>query len=220
MIVNTDWLEEEFRHFNTGYFDGGLPLPLMGISRSRTRLGYFMCKRAGRWGRTKLYDFTIKLTTYYDMTERQAQNVLLHEMIHYSIAYTGLKDTAPHGVVFRGLAARLNKEGWNIQAMTTTKGWKLSAVAEKRVQRKRNAVYLILALEMTNDKRYLSVVNPKFANVLDRQVRKVKEVKNFGWYSSMDSFFDTFPEVRSLRARYVSQDKFEEKLGEMSQVFL
>jgi len=36
-------------------------------------------------------------------------------MIHYSIAYTGLKDTAPHGVVFRGMADAMNKKyGWDI----------------------------------------------------------------------------------------------------------
>lgn len=221
MIVSVSWLESQFQQFNTAYFGGGLPLPILGLCRSRTRLGYFSCKRARRLLGTKLYDFTIKLTTYYDMTERQAQNVLLHEMIHYSIAYTGLKDTAPHGIVFKGMAEKLNRKyGWEIKAMTTTKGWKLSSKAEQKVRRKRSSSYLVLALEMEDGKHYLSVVNPKFSTIIDRQIRGVRQIQNYGWYSSRDTYFDSFPQVRSLRGRSVTVDLFEEKLGEMQQVFL
>jgi hypothetical protein len=155
------------------------------------------------------------------MTERQAQNVLLHEMIHYSIAYTGLKDTAPHGIVFKGMAEKLNRKyGWEIKAMTTTKGWKLSSKAEQKVRRKRSSSYLVLALEMEDGKHYLSVVNPKFSTIIDRQIRGVRQIQNYGWYSSRDAYFDSFPQVRSLRGRSVTVDLFEEKLGEMQQVFL
>ena len=48
MIVSVSWLESQFQQFNTAYFGGGLPLPILGLCRSRTRLGYFSCKRARR----------------------------------------------------------------------------------------------------------------------------------------------------------------------------
>src|SRR3712207_7148569 len=93
------------------------------------------------------------MTTYYDMTERQAQNVLLHEMIHYSIAYTGLRDTAPHGIIFRGMADKLNRDhGWEIRVMTTTRGWKKAVSATARTPEKPSR-YLVLALEMANGDR-------------------------------------------------------------------
>ena len=45
----------------------------------------------------------------------QAKSVLLHEMIHYIIGYTGLKDTSAHGVVFKGLMDKLNSQyGWDM----------------------------------------------------------------------------------------------------------
>ncbi|MBO1362905.1 SprT-like domain-containing protein [Prevotella sp. A2931] len=220
MIVTTAWMETWFHKFNDDYFGSGLPLPILKTSTARTRLGQMSCKRTTRWGRTKYYDFTIKLTTYYDMTERQAQNVLLHEMIHYSIAYTGLKDTAPHGVVFRGIADKLNRQyGWNIKAMTTTKGWKKAESAKTRTNR-RPVTYLILALKMKNNRHFLSVVNPRYAHQIDHQLGRLAEVERYGWYASSDTAFDRMPVVRSLRGKRVTQDEYENKLAAMRQVLI
>lgn len=102
MIVTIEWMEEWFRRFDQEYFGGKLPVPELGLTHAKTRLGQLAYKRASRWGRTKLYDFKLSMSTYYDMTDKQAKSVLLHEMIHYIIGYTGLKDTSAHGVVFKG----------------------------------------------------------------------------------------------------------------------
>ena len=154
------------------------------------------------------------------MTERQAQNVLLHEMIHYSIAYTGLKDTAPHGVVFRGIADKLNRQyGWDIKAMTTTKGWKKAESAKARVNR-RPATYLILALKMKDNRCFLSVVNPRYACQIDLLLSRLTEVEHYGWYASSDSAFDHMPIVRSLRGKRVSREEYENRVAVMQQVFL
>lgn len=125
-------MEEWFRRFDHDYFGGKLPVPELGLTRAKTRLGQLAYKRATRWGRTKLYDFKLSMSTYYDMTDRQAKSVLLHEMIHYIIGFTGLKDTAPHGIVFRGMMDNLNRKyGWDIRVMTSTKGWKVSERVEE-----------------------------------------------------------------------------------------
>ena len=82
MIVTVEWMEKWFRFFDDEYFGGKLPTPELGVTRAKTRLGQMAYKRATRWGRTKLYDFKISMSTYYDMTEKQAKSELLHEMIH------------------------------------------------------------------------------------------------------------------------------------------
>ena len=116
MIVTIEWMEEWFRRFDQEYFGGKLPVPELGLTHAKTRLGQLAYKRASRWGRTKLYDFKLSMSTYYDMTDKQAKSVLLHEMIHYIIGYTGLKDTSAHGVVFKGLMDKLNGQyGWEIE---------------------------------------------------------------------------------------------------------
>lgn len=203
-------MEEWFKRFDQEYFGGKLPLPELGLTRAKTRLGQLAFKRSSRWGRTKLYDFKLSMSTYYDMTDKQAKCVLLHEMIHYIIGYTGLKDTAPHGVVFRGMMDSLNRKyGWDIRVMTSTKGWKVSETVVARKKAAGPQIYLILAVELKDGKHFLSRVSPRFARSLERQLLTAKEVSSHNWYTTQESYFADFPQVRSLRGRRITKVDFE-----------
>lgn len=210
MIVTIDWMEEWFKRFDQEYFGGKLPLPELSLTRSKTRLGQLAFKRASRWGRTKLYDFKLSMSTYYDMTEQQAKSVLLHEMIHYIIGYTGLKDTSPHGVVFRGMMDNLNRKyGWDIRVMTSTKGWKVSERVAEKKKAKGPQTYLMLAIELKDGKFYLSRVNPGFARRIEKQLPMVRELRSHRWYTTQESYFEDYPQVRSLRGRRITKNDFE-----------
>ncbi len=203
-------MEEWFRRFDHDYFGGKLPVPELGLTRAKTRLGQLAYKRATRWGRTKLYDFKLSMSTYYDMTDRQAKSVLLHEMIHYIIGFTGLKDTAPHGIVFRGMMDNLNRKyGWDIRVMTSTKGWKVSGRVEERQKAKGPQTYLMLAIEMQDGKHYLSRVNPSFARRIESKLVLVRELRSHRWYTTHEPYFEDYPQVRSLRGRRISKSDFE-----------
>ena len=210
MIVTVEWMEEWFRRFDHDYFGGKLPVPELGLTRAKTRLGQLAYKRATRWGRTKLYDFKLSMSTYYDMTDRQAKSVLLHEMIHYIIGFTGLKDTAPHGIVFRGMMDNLNRKyGWDIRVMTSTKGWKVSERVEERQKAKGPQTYLMLAIEMQDGKHYLSRVNPSFAHRIESKLVLVRELRSHRWYTTQEPYFEDYPQVRRLRGRRISKSDFE-----------
>lgn len=203
-------MEEWFRRFDHDYFGGKLPVPELGLTRAKTRLGQLAYKRATRWGRTKLYDFKLSMSTYYDMTDRQAKSVLLHEMIHYIIGFTGLKDTAPHGIVFRGMMDNLNRKyGWDIRVMTSTKGWKVSGRVKERQKAKGPQTYLMLAIEMQDGKHYLSRVNPSFARRIESKLVLVRELRSHRWYTTHEPYFEDYPQVRSLRGRRISKSDFE-----------
>lgn len=210
MIVTIDWMEEWFKRFDQEYFGGKLPLPELALTRAKTRLGQLAFKRASRWGRTKLYDFKLSMSTYYDMTEQQAKSVLLHEMIHYIIGYTGLKDTSPHGVVFRGMMDNLNRKyGWDIRVMTSTKGWKVSEQVAEKKKAKGPQTYLMLAIELKDGKFYLSRVNPGFARRIEKQLPMVRELRSHRWYTTQESYFEDYPQVRSLRGHRITKGDFE-----------
>ena len=210
MIVTIDWMEEWFKRFDQEYFGGELPLPELALTRAKTRLGQLAFKRASRWGRTRLYDFKLSMSTYYDMTEQQAKSVLLHEMIHYIIGYTGLKDTSPHGVVFRGMMDNLNRKyGWDIRVMTSTKGWKVSEQVAEKKKAKGPQTYLMLAIELKDGKFYLSRVNPGFARRIEKQLPMVRELRSHRWYTTQESYFEDYPQVRSLRGRRITKGDFE-----------
>lgn len=214
MIVTIEWMEEWFRRFDQEYFGGKLPVPELGLTHAKTRLGQLAYKRASRWGRTKLYDFKLSMSTYYDMTDKQAKSVLLHEMIHYIIGYTGLKDTSAHGVVFKGLMDKLNSQyGWDIRVSTSTKGWKVSETVKSRKEKKGPQIYLMLAIEMNDGRHYLSRVNPSFARRIENQLKTVREVVSHHWYTTMENYFEDYPQVRSLRGRRISKVDFGKLLN-------
>ena len=214
MQIDTLWMKTNFMRFNTQYFDGVLPLPRLRAGRSRTQLGTMSCKRKTSWGRTKLYDFTISLSNYYDQTEHQSQSVLLHEMIHLSIAVSGVKDTSPHGVVFRGLMQRLNRDGWDIQIMTKTRDYTKAYTGSATVI----AQYIVLALEMNDGKRFLSSVNPKFVRDINQQLRTIPQISHYAWFTTSDRWFETMPKVRSLRGRRVTAEVFQTKTQAMKPI--
>ena len=214
MQIDTLWMKTNFMRFNTQYFDGVLPLPRLRTGRSRTQLGTMSCKRKTSWGRTKLYDFTISLSNYYDQTEHQFQSVLLHEMIHLSIAVSGVKDTSPHGVVFRGLMQRLNRDGWDIQIMTKTRDYTKAYTGTATVI----AQYIVLALEMNDGKRFLSSVNPKFVRDINQQLRTIPQISHYAWFTTSDRWFESMPKVRSLRGRRVTAEVFQTKTQAMKPI--
>ena len=216
MQIDTLWMKTNFMRFNTQYFDGVLPLPRLRAGRSRTQLGTMSCKRKTSWGRTKLYDFTISLSNYYDQTEHQFQSVLLHEMIHLSIAVSGVKDTSPHGVVFRGLMQRLNRDGWDIQIMTKTRDYTKAYTGTATVI----AQYIVLALEMNDGKRFLSSVNPKFVRDINQQLRTIPQISHYAWFTTSDRWFETMPKVRSLRGRRVTAEVFQAKTQAMKPIIM
>jgi len=211
MQIDIIWLRSNFRHFNNQYFDGRLPEPRYFIGRSKTQLGSLAYTRGLMWGR-QLFSkgnptnaFTLTLSNFYDQTEYQFRNVLLHEMIHLSIAVSGVKDTSPHGVVFRGMMQRLNSDGWNIQVMTKMEGVKKAYTGSENIIRQ----YLVLAIEMTNGKRFLSSVNPRFARQINTRLKNVREVAAWHWFTTNNQWFEDMPKVRSLRGRPVDDDTYE-----------
>lgn len=203
MTLTIGDLKAWFSQFNRIYFGGELPEPRLALSRARTRLGTMACRRVRHGLKTGLTNFTIRISTYYEQDERGYQTVLLHEMIHYYIAYKRLRDDAPHGHLFRQMMATLNtRHGWNITVSTSVRGAETSEQVPVRQR-------LVLALVMRSGERWFSVVNPRYAKELVRQLQRVPQLESFSWFVSRDDFFRNFPAVRSLRGRKVSLQDFD-----------
>lgn len=197
-----------FDTFNRQYFNGELPLPRLALGSSRTRLGSMSCRRRRTLTGWRFSDFAIRLSTYYDCTEREMQTVLLHEMIHYYIAWKGIRDDAPHGSVFRSIMNRLNtRHGWNISVSASMRGRKTAAPHNDRRPR------LVLALENSRGECFLTVVNPRYAAQLKSRLKNAVDATQRAWFVSTDPFFSDFTTVRSLRARKVKREVFDEKIA-------
>ena len=207
--LTIDYLRQAFEHYNNLIFDGKLPVPKLKWSRAKTRLGQMACKRKRSWGRTTFYDYTISVSNYYKLTTEEIDDVLIHEMIHYSIAYTGLKDTSSHGIVFRGMMDKINRTfGRHITISVRTRN-----LQPRTAQQPKD--YLILALEMKDGKYFLSSVNPSVAGKLAISLTRTREIAHYAWYQSQDEYFHSMPRVRSLRGRQVSKEVYTTMIEKM-----
>lgn len=211
VVIDETWLHASFDTFNRLYFNNALPCPRLSLSQSRTRLGSMSCKHKLTWKGYRPCRYAIHVSTYYNQTERQYQNVLLHEMIHYYIAYKGIVDTSPHGKVFRQMMKNLNeKYGWEISVSSRMSERKSACVQSSATPR------LILLLEVQGRGHFVSVVNPKYAAVMEHELQRLVEVKQHAWYQSTDAYFDSFPVVRSLRGRRITVEMRNELIAKLT----
>ena len=110
MIANSENIAYYFVYWNYVAFNNELPIPFCGVLHSYRTCGYFQCKYYGGWFSKTFYDFSISITDYYDFTDEQFNNILVHEMIHYYLTYTGVDRRCRHGKEFKKMAKELNKK--------------------------------------------------------------------------------------------------------------
>ena len=101
MVANPLNMRLTFDECNINYFDGKLPIPMFDLLHSFRTCGYFRCEYEQVWFSKRLYNFCILMTDFYDFTPKQFEEILLHEMIHYYLAYFGLGKSCCHGVSLR-----------------------------------------------------------------------------------------------------------------------
>ena len=192
-----------FDAFNALCFANQLPRPALKCSRSRTRLGSMSYKRGRLLGLSAPSGFVIRLSTYYCLTEEEYQDVLLHEMVHYRIAFERLRDSSPHGPLFRRMMEDINRRFG--RHLTVSAPRKSLLPAEEAPH---GRVYLLLFLVRKDGKHFLAVVNPRSASRLERLLKKAVGIVDHAWRQSDDGRFAAWPAVRSLRARPVSVSDF------------
>ena len=108
MVANHDNMLDTFNLCNMEYFEGKLLFPQFGLLHSFRTCGYFQYTKGGWFDKT-LYDPTISITDYYEFTEKQFRDIMVHEMIHYYLAYFGIDKRCKHGKKFKEMAERLNR---------------------------------------------------------------------------------------------------------------
>lgn len=133
MILTIAYIEQKFDLYNDLYFNGELITPNFEIINDKKQLG---CLQSKYLYHNERMDYTLKVSRYYDRTEKQYDNTIIHEMIHLYIAQNHIIDNGAHGRRFITECARINKYGWNLSRCTDTSDWKLSEEAQKKVDRK------------------------------------------------------------------------------------
>lgn len=115
MKPTIEYLQSHFKKYNEQYFYSKLPMPTFELTKSIRLLGSY-CPP------TKKHGHLIRITEAYEGEDFFFQNTLIHEMIHYYLRFIGDEDKGRcriHGENFKREAARINKDGWNIQRLAS-----------------------------------------------------------------------------------------------------
>ena len=109
MRATLPFIQERFDAFNQLCFGGSLPAIPLALSNARGFLGVCRFKKRRKlFGKWELYDFSIRISTRFDLPQDVIEDTLLHEMIHCYIGLNGLADTSAHGKVFRRMMKEIN----------------------------------------------------------------------------------------------------------------
>lgn len=109
MRATLPFIQERFDAFNQLCFGGSLPAIPLALSNAKGFLGVCRFKKRRKlFGKWELYDFSIRISTRFDLPQDVIEDTLLHEMIHCYIGLNGLADTSAHGKVFRRMMKEIN----------------------------------------------------------------------------------------------------------------
>lgn len=102
MRFTIPYIEKKFEEFNQQMFADKLPKPVFELSNAKTFLGLCVSqKRKLANGDIEQYNFRLRFNTRIDLEAELMEDIIIvHEMIHYYIAYNNIIDDSPHGTVF------------------------------------------------------------------------------------------------------------------------
>lgn len=161
----TRWVKENYDKYNDLYFDGVLPNINAKVIKTRKKVAQASFKV--NIVDNTLYDYEIGFSKYYELTEKERTNTLLHEMIHIADYYHypehfwngkyKVKYDAHGPIFFQKEAQRLKQYGWDIEKYVDRKK---GEVTESEWAKKKLAqpYYLILFEQYDENKWWIMKV--------------------------------------------------------------
>lgn len=197
MIPTISYIRARFEEYNRLYFDGSLPLLPMRLSNAKGYLGRVSFKRVLQPdGTHHNTDFVLHINARIDLPEEVVEDTILHEMIHYYIGYHQLRDTSPHGQLFRAHMERINRTG-NRRICVSTR-------LTKEQQRQIIGVakpHVVAVAHFSDGRIGLKVIPRQVKTILrfHRQALRSFPIDDIQWYYTEDEYFSRYPSSEKLR---------------------
>lgn len=189
-------------------FDGRL-LPIrVELSKATRFVG--LCqyrKRRTIFGGMEHYDFRLRISTRFDLPERELEDIIIHEMIHYCIALENIPDTSSHGKVFRRLMNNINaKFGRNV-----TVSHRSTPEQRDRLYEGKGRYHVIAVVKFTDGRTGFKVLPRIGERILNyyHKVGRADGVHSVALYMSNNAFFERYPNSSTLTVHYIDREILE-----------
>lgn len=191
MRPSLEYVKEKFLYFNKLCFNNELPMPLIKLSTRSRSLGitrYRQIRTAE--GKIANTNFSIEISLRSDLPEEEYINTIVHEMIHYYIAYHNIVDTSIHGEVFHKIMNHIISTYGIIVSVEYNPD---DEVLINTLSRPR----FVCVVEFHNGTTGLAVVAKNKVFSIWEDMKHQKGINNVKWYVSNRDIFRKFPVVVS-----------------------
>lgn len=207
MVPTLEYIKRKFAEYNALMFEGKLqPLPFR-LSNGRTFLGKIAYRKTrGLLGKMHYSNFQFVISTRYDLPEREVEDTIIHEMIHYYILSNQLKDTAPHGVLFQRMMNDINQRfGRNI------------SVSHRRTNEESDSdqnirQHIVCVSHLQDGRSGVTVVARTRLFMMWDAMQQFPGVKDHRWVVTTDPYFNRFPRALTPKIYPVPAAELEEHL--------
>ena len=193
-------------------FGGKLPKIPVELSDAKTFLGQCVYKKQRKpFGKTELYDFRLRINTRVDLPEREIEDTIIHEMIHYYIGYNKLEDASAHGPQFLGIMNEINRKfGRHL-----TVSHKSTKEQREQLQDKRSHYHVIAVVNFHDGRTGIKVLPRVLRSILYyyNNVLTNREISSIQLYMSNNVFFNSYPNSSTLKVHFLEADEINKQLA-------
>ncbi len=155
-------------------------------------------------------DHIIIYQNHCDLSYKDIDNTLVHEMIHQYIIQNDL-DTRPHGKIFKAFMKRINEAFRDELNITVTAPY-------RNVRGPGLSMHKLVLIRKENNVCYCCKINPNKVETFKRELDKnqVKwHIQDYLFCESMDKYFDSFSTCRErLHGKRMSLSQLKALCGE------
>ena len=206
MTATLPFIQETFDRFNALCFGGELPAVPIVLSKAGTFLGKMEYKsRRDFFGIVSShYDFRLKISTGFDLTQEELEDVVIHEMIHYYIAWRNLRDSSVHGQTFRRIMETIN--------LKYDRHISVSHHGEPEQNLVRNGSgnikkHYLCVSTLSDGNMGITVCASTKIFELYRKLPKYYRISKMEWYGSLDPFFNRFPRANTPKIYKITKEE-------------
>ena len=211
MKATVPYIEQKFEEFNRQMFGGKLPKIPVELSDAKTFLGQCVYKKRRKpFGKAELYDFRLRINTRIDLSEREIEDTIIHEMIHYYIGYNNLEDASAHGPLFLGIMNEINRK----LGRHLTVSHKSTKEQREQLQDKRSHYHVIAVVRFHDGRTGIKVLPRVLRSILYyyNNVIGNKDIASIQLYMSNNVFFNRYPNSSALNVHFLEADEINRQL--------
>ncbi len=210
MRYTIDFAQQRFNQFNKEIFNGSLPCPRFCLANVRTYMAQMRRISTGRLFCKKTV-YTMKLNVRYNLEERCAEDIIIHEMIHLYLWVKNMKDTSAHGPLFRETMCKINKAyGRNITISTRQ--------TEEQPQNKQMRVQVIAVCRMKDGQTAITIPPKSRINYFAYALKQSNKVSEINWYYTKDNFFAKYPHPHNVKVYFIDGELLKQHLKEEDKI--